>query len=152
MMKELRKELLEAISALPFDRVPIIRRSNNPNYLLTSDLPLHIPKNVLDAFIRKMTEDGWTVTITGNNWIEVDKKLIYKIGGTISGNEASCCARLLEKHPGNADEHKTERDILKAKDANKLEECCRSLHRSWAEALRRGDELPRIDISIFCDT
>ena len=128
-------------------RPAALRRCRQEDWLYATDLLQAASGEAVDAFLRTAESNGWR-TRKETGWILLDKIPEIPPEGFFSGPfgpEARCCLSLLRRHPdrkGNAD-HEV-RMLLKAGEEgpDAYERACGILHREWASALRKGENLP----------
>lgn len=128
-------------------RPAALRRCRQEDWLYATDLPQAASGEAVDAFLRTAESNGWR-TRKETGWILLDRIPEIPPEGFFSGPfgpEARCCLSLLRRHPdrkGNAD-HEV-RMLLKAGEEgpDAYERACGILHREWASALRKGENLP----------
>ena len=128
-------------------RPAALRRCRQEDWLYATDLLQAASGEAVDAFLRTAESNGWR-TRKETGWILLDRIPEIPPEGFFSGPfgpEARCCLSLLRRHPdrkGNAD-HEV-RMLLKAGEEgpDAYERACGILHREWASALRKGENLP----------
>lgn len=144
MLTPLRREVQASLAELPVRRKPALRRSDAPDALLATDLPLVAEEAVAARWAVSLTEKGWRVRRSGD-WLLLDRDVpAPEPARTIlSGDEIGCCLSLLTRHPGEAPVCDI-RALVKAADAGRpsLERLCARWHQAWAAALREGRPLP----------
>lgn len=145
MLTALRREVQALLAAIPADRKPALRRSDDASALLATDLPLIARDDAVNAFIAAAQADGWTVTF-GKGWLLLDHAVPVpevQVPPVIQG-EAGCCLSLLLRHPGEDAPKTYIRALVKADEAGKayLERLCAQWHRDFAGMLRRHEPLP----------
>ena len=128
-------------------RPAALRRSKRETWLYATDLPQAACEEAVLSFLHTVQSCGWK-TRNEPGWILLDKVPETPPEGFYRGPfgpEAQCCASLLRRHPdrkGNAD--RTVRMLLKAGEEgpDAYERACGVLHREWAAALRKKENLP----------
>lgn len=145
MLTALRGEIQAALADVPVTRKPALRRSDDPDALLATDLPLAADEEVVQRFIGRMNERGWRVRRQGS-WLLLDAEVPVPddaVPETLKG-ELGCCISLLLRHPGGETDRAALRALVKAAEIGfeALEKCCAGLHASWAAALREHRNLP----------
>lgn len=148
-MNELRRELIQLLTASESRRPAALRRSLSGEFLYATDLPQIAEAETVSAVRRGAEKKGWQ-TAEANGWILLDripdKPPSEGFRGS-AGPEARCCAGILRRHPENRrDGTREKRILIKADEEGEeaFEKACRALHREWAEALRKGEPLPDI--------
>ena len=144
-MNKLRQELKGLLAAAGSLRPAALRRSMLEDYLYATDLPQAADTGAVDDFLHKAGLAGWRAS-EADGWIQLDKipEDPPELPGP-PGTEARCCAALLRQHPENRrDSTREKRMLFKAAEegAGALERVCASLHREWAENLRRHEGMP----------
>lgn len=153
MLTALRMQVQRVLYAVPAKRKPALRRSDAPEALLATDLPLTAEADAVDAWIAEMTRLGWTVAVR-NGWLTLDVPVPvpdYDLPGSLAG-ECGCCISLLQRHPGDAPAEDVIRAVVKAADAGKLpfERLCGQLHGEFAARLRQHEALPGELLPYLC--
>lgn len=153
MLAALRGQIQQALAAVPAKRKPALRRTDDPDALLATDLPLVADEENVAAFVGQISRDGWRVTRRGG-WLQLDADVPVPqadIPGALTG-EAGCCISLLLRHPGGDCPAALIRSVVKAADAGRqpFERLCRQLHGELAEALRRHEALPGGLLNYLC--
>lgn len=145
MLTTLRREVQAALADVPVTRKPALRRSDDPEALLATDLPMAADEETVQRFIGRMNERGWRVWRQGS-WLLLDAEVPVPndaIPEALNG-ELGCCISLLLRHPGGETDREALRALVKAAERGPkaLETYCAVLHASWAAALREHRELP----------
>ena len=132
-----------ALGSVNVHRKPALRRSDRPDALLATDLPLAADREAVQDFVERMTATGWRVW-EEKNWIFLDAEVPVPeaVDCSAAAGELGCCLSLLERHEGSAAPKETIRAIVKAAESGTIERLCAQLHREWAAALRRHQPLP----------
>ncbi|MBR4082281.1 MAG: hypothetical protein IKK21_10900 [Clostridia bacterium] len=142
MLTALRRAVNARFAALPLRRRPALRRSDNDEYLLATDLPLTCDEETTARFICMMEADGWRVTRV-RDWLWLDHPVPPpQVDPAAAVGELGCLIALLERHPAGAADPAEIRALVKAQEAGTLERLCAALHRDWAVRLRCGEPLP----------
>ena len=143
MLRALRAQAQNALGSVNVRRKPSLRRSDRPDALLATDLPLAADREAVLYFVERMTAMGWRVW-EERNWLFLDVEVPVPQDAACSEamGELGCCLSLLERHEGSASPQETIRAIVKAAESGTLERLCAQLHREWAAALRRHEPLP----------
>lgn len=146
MLRELRLQVTCALNETPASRKPALRRSDSPDALLATDLPLVADKAAVEAFAARLTAQGWRVFPGSNNWLLLDAEVPVPqvVGDFHPQGEAACCISILQRHLGNGDARERIRALVKAAEAGRqpLERLCAALHGDLAAMLRRHERLP----------
>lgn len=145
MLTALRTKVQAVLYAVPVKRKPALRRSDTPDALLATDLPLVADEAAIAAFIADMTRMGWTVTQV-SGWLMLDAPVpvpVYSIPASLKG-ACGCCISILQRHAETAPAEDCIRAVVKAADAGKqpFERLCSQLHGEFAARLRRHEALP----------
>lgn len=145
MLTALRREVQAVLADMPVTRKPALRRSDAPDALLATDLPITADEETVQRFIGRMSEKGWRVWRHGS-WLLLDAEIPVPaddVPETMEG-ELGCCISLLVRHPGGEKDEIALRALVKAAERGSaaLEICCKGLHASWAAALREHRNLP----------
>lgn len=131
-----------ALADVPAQRKPALRRSEDPEALLATDLPLAAHAAAVEAFVRQMSNHGWRIR-EKQNWLLLDVDVpVPRFSPVQAKGELGCCISLLTRHGGSGAPKETIRAIVKAVEAGTLERLCLRLHREWAELLRLHQPLP----------
>ena len=146
MMQSAREALRGAMAGIEVLRPPVIRRSDEPEWMLATDLPGLTSEEGLNRFCEHVTASGWRHQRRGD-WLLLDHLGALPTAGRPEGKitgEAASVISLLERHPDSAMDEKLLRMIAKRAEEGEaaLENLCRSLHRDLAGRLRRGEALP----------
>ena len=153
MLTPLRRKMQALLAAVPVRRKPTLRRSDAPEALLATDLPLAAEEGTVEAFTAAAEEAGWTVMRRGD-WLLLDHPVDTPdcpVPDRFTG-EAGCCLSLLLRHGGGDAPAEDIRALVKALDAGEtaLERLCAAWHRDWAARLRRHEPLPGGLIPYLC--
>ena len=153
-MNELRQELRDLLFCADSIRPAALRRSYLEDWLYATDLPQAAPEETVVRFRRKAEEKGWR-TALADGWIQLDRIPETFPSGLLpagTGREAACCRSILERHPeGKKNGDREKRLLLKAaeKGPEEYERICAALHREWAAALRKHENLPDLPAEYF---
>lgn len=154
-MNALRAELNRFLDGVGCSRPPAVRRSGEPDWLYTTDLPGLCSCEETARWEEELILAGWDCRQV-NGWLLLRKSAKEPPPGWFEGPfgpEADCCRSLQERHPeGDAeDAESAQRMLIKAGEegVEAYEKVCRHLHRCWAEKLRKGEKLPKINILYF---
>lgn len=153
MLTALRQQVQAVLYAVPAKRKPALRRSDAPDALFATDLPLIAEEEAVAAFIADMQNQGWTI-LERNSWLTLDKAVPvpeYTIPDAPAG-ECGCCIALLLRHREEAPAEECIRAVTKAADAGKLpfERLCTQLHGEFAVRLREHRPLPGALLPYLC--
>ena len=144
MLKRMRDELRLLMADIPARRPPALRRSDAPDMLLATDLPLLTGMDALAVFLSRLDAADWRYRIQGQ-WLLLDHEppVPPVCPGPLHG-EAACVALLLEKHPGGGSDPELLRRLLKAAEQGprKTEPLMEQLHGRLAGMLRQKQPLP----------
>ena len=150
----LRTELSALLRAPEGSRAPALRRSLRADWLYAADLPALYGGNLPEELPRRLKDAGWVAEPDGG-WLQLRKPAPEPPEGWYGGSfgpEAACCLSLLERHrPCDGDPEPAQRTLIKAGEEGPeaYEAACASLHRDWAECLRRGETLPDLSQRYF---
>ena len=153
MLTLLRRDVQAMLACVAVRRKPALRRSDAPEALLATDLPLAAEEAAVEAFTALAEAAGWTVTRRGD-WLLMDHPVDAPdcpVPAELPG-EAGCCLSLLLRHGGGDAPEEDIRALVKARDAGStaLERLCAAWHRDWAARLRRREPLPGGLIPYLC--
>ena len=145
MLTALRAEVSAALLETPSARRPALRRSDDPEALLATDLPLVADGEAVAVFEARLTAMGWRVSKAGD-WLLMDVDVPMPETGMPAEliGEAGCCVSLLARHPNDRTDRAAIRAVVKAVERGEaaLERLCARLHAEWAAALREHRDLP----------
>ena len=153
MLTTLRTQVQSVLYAVPAKRKPALRRSDAPDALFATDLPLVAEADIVQNFVADMTCLGWSVSVR-NGWLTLDAPVPvpkHAVPDTLAG-ECGCCISLLLRHEEEAPAADFIRAVVKAADAGKLpfERLCGQLHGEFAARLRRHEALPGALLPYLC--
>ena len=153
MLTTLRAQVQCVLYAVPAKRKPALRRSDAPDALFATDLPLIAEESAVTAFITELTRNRWTIS-TRNGWLTLDAPVpvpTYTVPDTLAG-ACGCCISLLLRHQEEAPAADFIRAVVKAADAGKLpfERLCSQLHGEFAARLRQHEALPGALLPHLC--
>ncbi|MGN1019092.1 MAG: hypothetical protein ACI4O7_01860 [Aristaeellaceae bacterium] len=153
MLTPLRRNVQTLLADVPVCRKPALRRSDAPEALLATDLPLAAEDAAVEAFLAAAEDAGWTVIPRGE-WLLLDHPVDAPdcpMPERLAG-EAGCCLSLLVRHGGDGAPREDIRALVKARDAGgrAVERLCAAWHREWAARLRRREPLPGGLIPYLC--
>lgn len=153
MLKQLRRQVTQAMADLPVSRKPALRRASQQEALLATDLPTVALEGALQAFCDRVAHLGWTVRQEGL-WLLLDAPVPVPAAEipTASG-EGACCLWLLRRHPNDRVDEDRLRALVKAHDAGKqpLARLCARWHQDFAAMLRRKEPLPGGLLPYLCE-
>ena len=153
MLTVLRQRMQAVLYAVPAKRKPALRRSDAPDALFATDLPLIAEADAVRSFKEDMEAQGWTVREL-NGWLTLDAPVPVPdctIPEAAAG-ECGCCISLLLRHREDAPAKDYIRAAVKAAEAGKLpfERLCGQLHGEFAARLRSHQPLPGHLIPYLC--
>ena len=158
-MNTWRKELRTMLDRMGTSRPPALRRSDRPETLYATDLPLCSDAAQCNEFCRQAAAMGWQCE-EEKGWLLLSRSVQNPPEGWFGGpfgTEAGSCCSLLRR----ADEKKEQENpnrkrmdaflLIKAGEEGPeaYEQACRKLHLDWAERLRKKEALPRLDPRFF---
>lgn len=153
MLTALRREAQAVLEEAAVIRKPALRRSDDPDALLATDLPMVTDDAAVERFMAEMAEQGWRVSRAGD-WLVLDKDVPVpeSMSSAALAGEIGCCASLLERHPCGETDKRAIRAVIKAAESGRpaLERLCGKLHAQWAEALREHRALPGDLLPYLC--
>lgn len=153
MLRALRAQVQGQMTLVPCVRRPALRRSDAPDALLATDLPLVADAASVESFIGAMQRLGW-LCVTRNGWLLLDAPVPPPDAPvpTDLRDECGCCISLLLRHPDEADATAYVRRVVKAADAGRmpLERLCGQLHAEFAVRLRQHEPLPGALLPYLC--
>lgn len=137
-------------------RPAVLRRSLKKDSLYATDIPVLLQEEQLKQWLGMAASHGWIWRQEGN-WILLDRRIPDEFTGRYNGpfgNEASCCASLLERGRATAESADERRSLIKAGEEGPaaFEKTCGGLHTEWAERLRKNEPLPDIPSRWFKNT
>lgn len=153
MLTALRQQVQSVLYAVPAKRKPALRRSDAPDALFASDLPLIAEEGAVTAFCNDLAAIGWRTDMR-NGWLVLDRPVPApeaSVPADMAG-EAGCCISLLMRHTDAAPAEDLIRLVVKAADAGKtpFERVCRQLHEEFAVRLRQHEALPGALLPYLC--
>lgn len=153
MLTMLRQQVQAMLYAVPAQRKPALRRSDAPDALFATDLPLIAATDAVSGFVASMEALGWTVR-ERNGWLTLDASVPspqYDLPKALEG-ECGCCISLLLRHQDAAPADEMIRAVVKAAEAGNLpfERLCGTLHQDFAARLRRKEALPGALLPYLC--
>lgn len=153
MLTALRRQVQSALYAVPAKRKPALRRSDAPDALLATDLPLIAEKPAVAAFVQTMAAQGWRTRLH-RGWLLLDAPVPVPeadMPQCLPG-ECGCCISLLTRHADDAPAEAYIRAAVKAAEAGEkyLERLCSQLHADFAARLRRHEPLPGALLPYLC--
>ena len=145
MLTALRQQAQSVLYAVPAKRKPALRRSDVPDALFATDLPLVAEEEAVSDFVEEMVAQGWTVRAL-NGWLTLDAAVPvpeYALPAAMMG-ACGCCISLLLRHREEAPAEEYIRAVAKAAEAGKLpfERLCTQMHGAFAVRLREHQALP----------
>lgn len=153
MLCNIRARVQEALYAVPAKRRPALRRSDVPDALLATDLPLVADAQAVEAFRTELADMGFS-TWERQGWLLLDVPVPVPdapLPASFVG-ECGCCISLLVRHPDGAPAEDFIRAVVKAADAGRIpfERLCGQLHAELAARLRRHEPLPGALLPYLC--
>ena len=153
MLTALRQQVQAVLYAIPAKRKPALRRSDAPDALFATDLPLIAEVSAVAAFTAELKKMGWTVR-EGKGWLMLDAAVpvpAYTVPAELTG-ECGCCISLLLRHDEAAAATEAIRAVVKAADAGKqpFDRLCAQLHGELAARLREHQPLPGALLAYLC--
>lgn len=153
MLTALRTQAQGVLYAVPAKRKPALRRSDAPDALFATDLPLIAEEDAVCTFMADMEKLGWTVR-ERNGWLTLDAAIPVPeyVIPTATAGECGCCISLLLRHKDDAPAADFIRAVVKAAEAGRLpfERLCGQLHGEFAARLRSHQPLPGHLIPYLC--
>lgn len=145
MLTALRRAMQAHLAAVPAQRKPALRRTDDPDALLMTDLPRIVPPEAVDAFISAVEAEGWRVR-QEPGWMLLDHPVPAPemVWPEAYPGEWGCCLWLLRQHPGNDAPPAYIRALVKAAEQgqDKVERLCKQWHGEFAALLRERQVLP----------
>ncbi len=147
MMAEFRSEVTGFIEPLCCVRRPSIRRCDDPEWLLATDLPLLIDQERMKEFLNRISEAGWQSQLFGD-WLYLRREIKPPEYETRADEQicesCMCLISLLERHPGGESSQRERIAMCKAEEYSRQEflRFMDLLHREWATRLRQRVHLP----------
>ena len=153
MLTELRQQVQAVLYAVPAQRKPALRRSDAPDALFATDLPLITEPDSVRSFAASLEKQGWTVS-QHNGWLTLDAMIpmpAYSIPADPAG-ECGCCISLLQRHQEHAPAAECIRRVVKDAEVGRqpFERLCAQLHGEFAARLRRHEPLPGALLPYLC--
>ena len=155
MLSAARAQARSWMEALPAARPPALRRAEDPDWLLATDLPRLVSAEHLARFREQAERAGWRTAPAPAGWLLLDAPLTpppVEIPETPPPGETGALLSLLLRHPDGAEDPRDLRTLLKAAEQGSaaLERVCAQLHREGAVRLREGRPLPGALIPWLC--
>lgn len=153
MLTALRRQVQATLYAVPAKRKPALRRSDAPDALFATDLPLIAGADAVEVFRTEMQRQGWRLG-EQKGWLTLDAPVPppdMTVPDGLAG-ECGCCISLLLRHPEEAPAEDCIRRVAKAADAGRMpfERLCTQLHGEFAVRLRRQEPLPGALLPYLC--
>ena len=153
MLTGLRTQVQTILYSVPAKRKPALRRSDVPDALFATDLPLIAEAEAVDAFRSAMLQAGWS-TEEARGWLLLRAAIpvpVAEVPENMQG-ECGCCISLLLRHPGPGEATTFIYAVAKAADAGfpKFDRLCGQLHADFAARLRNGEALPEVLLPYLC--
>lgn len=160
MLTALRASVQARLARVPTWRKPALRRSDDPEALLATDLPLAADAGAVAQFMAALAAEGWLIR-RDKGWLLLDHAVPVPdaaLPEELSG-EAGCCLSLLLRHPEGEAPSKLIRALIKAaeKGPEAVERFCAEWHGELAQGLREhtplpGKMIPYLCAAVLCDT
>lgn len=145
MLTALRRQVQAHLAKVPAQRKPALRRTDEPDALLTTDLPRIAGPEALAAFTAALEENGWRVR-QAPGWLLLDHDVPVPAVEWPQDypGEWGCCLWLLRQHPEGGAPAEMIRALVKAAEMgpDKVERLCRQWHGEFAACLREHRPLP----------
>ena len=153
MLTKLRAQVQGVLYAVPAKRKPALRRSDAPDALFATDLPMIAEPEAVCAFVADMETLGWNVR-EEKGWLTLDAAVPvpeYSLPTALIG-ECGCCISLLLRHQEEGAAEDAIRAVVKAAEAGRLsfERLCGQLHGEFAAKLRIHQPLPGALLPYLC--
>lgn len=153
MLTALREQVQSILYEIPAKRKPALRRSDLADALFATDLPLVAERSAVETFCARIGQLGFRVWLY-NGWLVLDGPVPVPqthLPSALAG-ECGCCISLLLRHPDAEPADAYIREVVKAADAGRqpFERLCASMHRTFAERLRKHERLPGGLIPYLC--
>ena len=149
----MRAQVQSALYAVPVKRKPALRRSNLPDALFATDLPLVAEEAAVEAFCAQMAQLGWRTGLH-NGWLTLDAPIPTPDASVpkAPAGECGCCISLLLRHMEDAPAEEFIRAVVKTADAGHqpFEKLCAALHAEFAARLRGHEPLPGALLPYLC--
>lgn len=153
MLSELRSQVQQVLYAVPAKRKPALRRSDAPDALLATDLPLIAEAEAVAAFRAEMARLGWH-SAERQGWLTLDAPVPVPDAPVpvVPLGDCGCCISLLLRHPDTTPAEAYIRAVVKAADAGCMpfERLCGQLHGELAVRLRKHEPLPGTLLPYLC--
>lgn len=154
MMKSLRAEVNGILLAASCRRKPALRRSDAPDALLATDLPLAADAEVVGDAVHRLSTLGWRIWPAENGWLLLDAPVPSPDAAPPRSlwGECGCCISILLRRPENGEAAELIRALVKAEEAGRqpFERFCTHLHGELAARLRRREPLPGALLPYLC--
>lgn len=153
MLTALRAAVQARLARVPVWRKPALRRSDDPEALLATDLPQAADTEAVERFMAEMAAEGWLIR-REKGWLLLDHAVPVPdaiLPEALSG-EAGCCLSLLMRHPEGEAPPEVIRALAKAaeKGPEAVERFCAGWHGELARQLREHGPLPGKMIPYLC--
>lgn len=153
MLTALRKEVQAHLAQVPCLRRPALRRTDDPHFLLMTDLPMAAPPQAVAAFAAALRASGWVVQ-ESSGWLLLDCPIPRPTCPlpTAYPGEIGCCLWLLRQHPGGDAPPEMLRALAKAAECGlpQVERLCKAWHGQFAALLRQHQGLPSGLLPYLC--
>lgn len=154
MLRALREQVQRVLYAVPAGRKPALRRSDAPDALFATDLPLAADGDAVASFQREMIRLGWRCE-ERNGWLVLDAPVPVPDADLpdMPAGECGSCISILLRHREDAPASEEIRAVVKAAEAGRipLEKLCGQLHEQFAVSLRKKEPLPGVLLPYLCN-
>lgn len=145
MLSPLRAQVNACLERINASRKPALRRTENPAFLLMTDLPRIADDAAVEAFVAMVEALGWQVQ-AAPGWLMLDHPVEPPAlcWPEEMRGEWGCCVQLLRLHRDHAPAQGYIRALVKAADvgSDRVEQLCRHWHGEFAALLREHRPLP----------
>ena len=153
MLTALRRAVQAHLAAVPVQRRPALRRTEDPRALLMCDLPRIARETDAAAVIAALEAEGWRVR-QEPGWLLLDHDVPEPEWAWPQAypGEWGCCLWLLKQHPGQEAPKEKIRALVKAAEqgCDRVEWLCRQWHGEFAALLREHQPLPGGLVPYLC--
>lgn len=154
MLKALRAQVNAALLTAGAARKPALRRSDAPDALLATDLPLIAHQEAVNRFVAEMALKGVRAWPDGRGWLLLDAPVPAPAEerSPLAAGECGCCISLLTRHPGKGEADGLIRAVVKAAEAGRqpFDRLCGDVHARLAAMLRMHNQLPGALLPYLC--
>lgn len=150
---QLRQQVQLCLSQVPCQRKPALRRTDDPSFLLMTDLCRIASKEAVEDFLHRLCDLGWSVK-SAEGWLLLDHPIPQPELALppVFPGEWGCCLQLLSQHPSEDAPPVLLRQLVKAAEMgnDKVEKLCRDWHSHFAALLRQHQPLPAGLLPYLC--